>query len=33
MVVGGGSKEILSDLAVKLEMKELTTLAKGRSKL
>ncbi|KIX04367.1 uncharacterized protein Z518_05235 [Rhinocladiella mackenziei CBS 650.93] len=31
MVVGGGSEEILSDLAVKLEMKELQSLGKKRT--
>ena len=33
MVVGGGSEEILSDLAVKLEIKELSTLAKRANNL
>lgn len=33
MVVGGGSEEILSDLAVKLEIKELSILAQRPSKL
>lgn len=33
MVVGGGSEEILSDLAVKLEIKELSALARRSSKL
>lgn len=33
MVVGGGSEEILSDLAVKLERKELESLARQRSRL
>jgi hypothetical protein len=31
MVVGGGSDEILSDLAVKLETKELQRIASVRS--
>ncbi|KAK4949984.1 hypothetical protein LTR10_011826 [Elasticomyces elasticus] len=33
MVVGGGSEEILSELAVKLEKKELETLARRQSRL